>query len=165
MKNRKAIIFIIGVVLCGLIVLGIVSLIQHNTARGRLLQAVHLDNATGLKETGYINWNDWLKYKTGYEIMAFSCDKTLWKTPEDWTQEQTPLSLENLESKLGIRLDHQGIGKLNVTVCNCTSWFFLDHRDAEVPFDQREYCLAYVDETADSPVVVIYRSHDLYGIE
>ena len=163
MKNRKVII-ISGVILFGLIVFGVVSLIQHSARRARLLQAVHLENAAGLKETGYTNWTDWLKYKDGYEIMAFSADKEKWKAPSEWTQEQTPVSLDELQNALKVHLDPQGIDRLNVTAGKCSSWYFLDHRGEETPFKQREYCLAYADETADSLTIVIYRAHDLYGI-
>ncbi len=158
--NKKLILILIGVILCGLIFFSMV----RNAARTRLLQAVHLESATGLKERGYTNWTDWLKYKDGYEIIVFSVDKEKWQTPAEWTQEQTPVTLDEVESALGVRLDRQGLNKLNAAAGPCFAWFFLDAREDEKPFDQREYYLAYVAETADSLTVVIYRGHSLHGI-
>ena len=164
MRKNKLILILLGLILCGLLIFGFVSLIQHNAARETLLQAVHLENVSGLKETGYINWTDWLKYKDGYEIMTFSVAKDQWKTPDEWMQEDTPVSLDELQNMLKVHLDPQGIDRLNVTADSCSSWYFLDHRSAETPFDQREYDLAFVAETADSLTVVIYRGHHLYGL-
>ena len=165
MKSKKRIRILIGVFLIVLLALFAFRVIQNSLNRNRLLKAVHLENAAGLRQIDYCSWTDPLKYKDSYEIMAFSVDVQNWKVPEEWTKEPNPIDLSELETSLQIVLDYQGILGLSLGGIECSAWFFTDGRDAGKPFEQREFYLGYVFDNYGKPLIFIYHRHHLYGIE
>ncbi len=164
MKKRSFLRFFIPSLLC-CILLALAAFSALNAVnRHRMLNAVRLENAAGLRQVDYTNWSDPLRYKDGYEIMAFAVDEQSWKLPEEWTREADITDLSVLEESLHISLDYQGILGLSLGGYECSAWFFADRRDAEKPFDQRDYYLGYLYNSYEDELIFIYHGHHLYGL-
>ena len=165
MKKRSFLRVFIPSVLC-CILLALAALLTLNALnRHRMLKAVRLENAAGLRQIDYTNWSDPLRYKDGYEIMAFSVDEQSWKMPEEWTREADTTDLSDLEESLHISLDYQGIWGLSLGGVDCSAWYFTDGRNTEKPFDQRDFYLGYLNNNIGKKLIFIYHGHHLHGIE
>lgn len=181
MKHRRKLTIVlaaIGVMLTAAYIgFIVVPRIQNTRAADRLLHSVGLEDRTELRMAYITNWTDWLQYKDGYEILILSngnneetvngriipkpSDKrTPWLPPDSWTIEN--ITITELSERLRVTIDDQPFGEASMGGNRCDVWFFIDRRDQDIPFEQREFFLCYYDEREDK--VYIYRGHDLYGI-
>lgn len=155
----------------------VVPRIQNARAADWLLHSVGLKDRTELRMAYIDHWTDPLKYKDGYEILILSngnnaeivngriipkpSDKRIpWLPPDSWTIESVYIT--ELSERLRVTIDDQPFGEASMGGNRCDSWLFIDKRDQDIPFEQREFFLCYYDEREDK--VYIYRGHDLYGI-
>ncbi len=132
-------------------------------AEPRLLRAVGLENTPGLRRIAYTEWTDRLQYCSGYEIAAFSVDGDRFDPPAGWETPDEPVGLEAFNQTCHIDLYLDEIRTLLPDAGDCVAWRFVDHRDEAVPFDRRDYYLAFCCRTGGRDRLFIYRGHHLYG--
>lgn len=140
---------------------------NEKQAHDRMLTAVDLGGHSELGVYGSARWTDLLlKYTDGYEIMLFAPGEEQrqdWMPPASWTRESIPVA--ELAERLQIRFASGGVrkaGNSSMGGDHCDAWFFLDRRDPELPFEEREYYLGYWDESRG--MIYVYHGHHLWGI-
>ena len=167
MKRRWIILIVIVIAIVA--AFGIWRFVSRQNERrsaDRMLAAVDLGGHSELHVSGSSSWIDLLKYKDGYEIMLFSPSpehEQDWTPPASWVRESLPV--EELAERLQIRLDPEDVwqtGYSSMGGDHCDAWFFLDRRDPELPFEEREYYLGYWDESRK--MIYVYHGHHLWGI-
>ncbi len=139
---------------------------REKEAAQRFLPAVGLWDARESCVVMYgHSWTDPLKYKDGYEFIhvdaaSDSGMSALDLVPDSWTRED--VSIEELNQRLHILVDTEAVWQDSMGGDACRAWFFVDNRRGDLPFDERDYYLGYLDANQD--ILHIYRGHHLYGL-
>lgn len=165
-RRKKWIITLLVLILFAGVIWFSIGFFQRREAKSRMLSAIGIEDRPEI--CGFYSGirTDGLKNTDGYEIMhVYTKEQSGLAVkdiiPESWIWEYPNIGITELSRQLHIHINTQAILNESVGGAQCNAWFFADHRQEDIPFDEKDFYLGYYDESSD--MIHIYRGHHLYA--
>lgn len=164
-RNRKILRVLLAVfALCVTAAIGTVAAViwgrRVDSPEAAMLRRANISEDISLNVVDRVYWNDFLKYTSGYEVLAATVDPNEWVSPSGWICGS--MTIDDICAAHQVEIQSSALQKLNCEGIPriYDEWFFWEtDRDSDLIDDWEFLAGLYCDG-----FLLIYRGHHMYFI-